>query len=144
MKKILLLFTIAFYFSVAASAQSDSAFLVTFNQQVDDDVVKKNIAALENAYADDFVFSHGSGKVEGKAPWLKSAGKGLFISRKHDSVKVELHNDVAIVKGKLSVAKTNKEKTDRYHLYYIRVYAKRAQRWQMISHSTTSEYHEKD
>ncbi len=144
MKKLLSLFIAAFCFSASSIAQSDSSFLITFNQQVDDDVVKKNIAALENAYADDFVFSHGSGKVEGKVPWLRSAGKGLFISRKHDSVKVELHNDVAIVKGKLSVAKTNKEKTDRYHLYYIRVYAKRAQRWQMISHSTTSEYHEKD
>ena len=106
-------------------------------------MVQKNIADLEKAYADDFVFSHGSGKVEGKATWLKSAGKGLFISRKHDSVKVELHHDVAIVKGKLSVAKTNKEKTDRYHLYYIRVYTKRNQQWQMISHSTTAEYHEK-
>ena len=82
-------------------------------------MVKKNIPSLEKAYADDFVFSHGSGKVEGKAPWLKSAGRGLFLSRKHDSVKVEMHPDVAVVKGKLSVAKTNKEKTDRYHLYYI-------------------------
>lgn len=123
-------------------AQSDSAFLVAFNQQVDDDVVKKNITALEKAYADDFVFSHGSGRVEGKAPWLKSAGKGLFLSRTHDSVKVEMHPGVAIVKGKLSVSKTNKDKTDRYHLYYIRVYAKRNNGWQMISHSTTAEYHE--
>lgn len=144
MKKYLLFFITCFCFLHESKAQSDSLFLLAFNQQVDDNVVKKDITALEKSYADDFIFSHGSGKVEGKAPWLKSAGKGLFISRKHDSVKVELHNDVAIVKGKLSVAKTNKEKTDRYHLYYIRVYAKRNNNWQMISHSTTSEYHEKD
>lgn len=144
MKKYLFLIVTCFCLLQKTKAQSDSLFLVAFNQQVDDNVVSKNIAALEKAYADDFIFSHGSGKVEGKAPWLKSAGKGLFISRKHDSVKVELHNDVAIVKGKLSVAKTNKEKTDRYHLYYIRVYAKRNNVWQMISHSTTSEYHEKN
>lgn len=144
MKKYFSLFVLCFCILHEASAQSDSLFLLAFNQQVDDNVVMKNITALEKMYADDFIFSHGSGKVEGKAPWLKSAGKGLFISRKHDSVKVELHNDVAVVKGKLSVAKTNKEKTDRYHLYYIRVYAKRDKDWQMISHSTTSEYHEKD
>jgi hypothetical protein len=143
MKKTFLLMTGYFLMLISASAQSDSSFLVTFNQQIDDDVVKKNIPSLEKAYADDFVFSHGSGKVEGKAPWLKSAGKGLFLSRTHDSVKVEMHPDVAVVKGKLSVAKTNKEKTDRYHLYYIRIYAKRANQWQMISHSTTAEYHEK-
>ena len=143
MKKLLFLVATCFCVLSESKAQPDSLFLVAFNQQVDDNVVKKNIADLEKAYADDFVFSHGSGKVEGKAPWLKSAGKGLFISRTHDSVKVELHKDVAIVKGKLSVAKTNKEKTDRYHLYYIRVYAKRDNNWQMISHSTTAEYHEK-
>lgn len=143
MKKTFLLMAGYFLILMSANAQSDSSFLVRFNQQIDDDVVKKNIPSLEKAYADDFVFSHGSGRVEGKAPWLKSAGKGLFISRTHDSVKVEMHPDVAIVKGKLSVAKTNKEKTDRYHLYYIRVYAKRNNTWQMISHSTTAEYHEK-
>ena len=142
MKKLLILVSLACCFLSDVKAQADSSFLLVLNQQVDDNVVKKNIPELEKVYANDFVFSHGSGKVEGKAGWLVSAGKGLFLSRTHDSVKVELHKDVAVVKGKLSVAKTNKEKTDRYHLYYIRVYAKRDNRWQMISHNTTAEYHE--
>ena len=142
MKKLLLLVSLACCFLSDVKAQADSSFLLALNQQVDDNVVKKNIPELEKVYANDFIFSHGSGKVEGKAGWLVSAGKGLFLSRTHDSVKVELHKDVAVVKGKLSVAKTNREKTDRYHLYYIRVYAKRDNRWQMISHNTTAEYHE--
>lgn len=143
MKKYFLLIAGCFVFLMNAAAQQDSIFIVDLNQQTDDYVVQKNIASLEKIYADDFVFSHGSGKVEGKAGWLKSAGKGLFISRKHDSVKVELHREVAIAKGKLTVVKNNKEKTDRYHLYYIRVYAKRNGAWQMISHNTTAEFHEK-
>lgn len=143
MKKYFLLIAVGLCVLQKAHAQPDSLLLVEFNQQIDNYVVKKDIPSLQKAFADDFVFSHGSGKVEGKEGWLKSAGKGLFISRNHDSVKVELHQDVAIVKGKLSVAKTNREKTDRYYLYYIRVYAKRNNAWQMISHSTTSEFHEK-
>ena len=143
MKRPLVVFLFCLLIHQVTKAQSDSSLLLTLNQQVDNDVVKKDITALQKVYAADFIFSHGSGKVEGKDSWLKSAGKGLFISRNHDSVKVELHNDVAIVKGKLAVVKTNKDKTDRYHLYYIRVYAKRANAWQMISHSTTSEFHEK-
>ena len=142
MKSAAILF-IAFCLSVTALAQGDSSNLVVINQQIDNHVVNKNLFALEQLYADDFVFSHGSGKVEGKVSWLKSAAKGLFVSRLHDSVKVELHNDVAVVKGKLSVVKKNKDAEDRYHLYYIRVYAKRPSGWQMISHSTTSEFHEK-
>jgi uncharacterized protein DUF4440 len=144
MKKYFFLMVPCFFILTTTEAQSDSLFLVVLNQQVDDNVVKKNMADLEQVFANDFVFSHGSGKVEGKDGWLRSAAKGLFISRKHDSVKVELHQDVAIVKGKLLVSKKNKDKTDRYHLYYIRVYVKRDDRWRMISHSTTSEYHEKD
>lgn len=143
MKKYFLLIAVGFCALQKSNAQSDSLLLAELNQQIDNYVVKKDIASLEKVYAADFVFSHGSGKVEGKEGWLKSAGKGLFISRNHDSVKVELHKEVAIVKGKLTVAKTNKDKTDRYHLYYIRVYAKRNNAWQMISHSTTSEFHEK-
>ena len=137
----LLVATIVFTVS-SAGAQSDSSLLVKLNQDIDQNVVNRNMAALENAYADDFIFSHGSGKVEGKTSWLKSAGKGLFVSRNHDSVTVEMHRDVAVVKGKLSVVKNNKEKTERYHLYYIRVYANRNGKWQMLSHSTTREYRE--
>ena len=126
------------------SAQvADSNFIILRNQQIDTYVVEHNTTALDSLYADDFVFSHGSGRVEGKQGWFTSVAKGSFLSRLHDSVTVEFHPQLAIVRGKLSVQKKNKEKTDRYHLYYVRVYALRKNTWQMISHITTREYHEK-
>jgi hypothetical protein len=142
MKKsyILLLLIINGFLVQAQSA--DSSLLITLNQQIDNYVVEQNITALDKLYADDFVFSHGSGRVEGKKGWFVSVSKGSFIARTHDSVKVELHPELAVVKGKLSVHKKGKEKTDRYHLTYIRVYAYRSKQWQLVSHSTTSEYHE--
>ncbi len=121
---------------------ADSNFLLIRNQQIDNYVVQHNTSALDSLYADDFVFSHGSGRIEGKKGWFTSVEKGSFISRQHDSVSVEFHPDLAIIKGKLSVQKKGKEKTDRYHLHYIRVYALRKNSWQMISHITTREYHE--
>ena len=123
-------------------AQSDSSLLISLNQQIDNWVVKQNVADLEKVYAEDFVFSHGSGKVEGKKGWMVSVGKGNFLSRQHDSVTVELHPALAILRGKLSVEKKNKDKVDRYHLKYIRVFAYREKQWQLISHVTTSEWHE--
>lgn len=102
---------------------SDSSFLISRNQQIDTYVVEHNTTALDSLYAEDFVFSHGSGRIEGKKGWLTSVEKGSFISRQHDSVTVEWHPQLAILRGKLTVQKKGKEKTDRYHLYYIRVYA---------------------
>jgi hypothetical protein len=105
-------------------------------------VVQKDTNWLRTRYADDFVFSHGSGKVEGRAGWLITVGRTNYPSRLHDSVKVELHPGIAVVKGKMAISRTGKEKTDRYHLRYIRVYAWREKDWQLVSHSTTHEWHE--
>lgn len=145
MKKLYLLLVAAcstMLLTTQANNNADSNTILVLNQQIDDLVVQQNTTALDNLYAADFVFSHGSGKVEGKSGWFRSVAKGNFLLRKHDSVTVELHPGIAIVKGKLSVHKKNKEKTDRYHLKYIRVFALRNNAWQLISHSTVSEYHE--
>ncbi|MEO7265600.1 MAG: nuclear transport factor 2 family protein [Ferruginibacter sp.] len=146
MKKITLLSVSFLCFVSFITAQvttiADSNIIIKLNQQIDDLVVQKNTNALDDLYADDFVFSHGSGRIEGKQGWFKSVANGGFLLRQHDSVTVELHPDIAIVKGKLSVQKKNKDKTESYHLKYIRVYALRHQRWLMISHITFYEYHE--
>lgn len=117
--------------------------LISINQQIDDYVVQRNTEALDKLYAGDFVFSHGSGRVEGKAGWFKSVAKGSFVSRQHDSVTVELHPGTAILRGKLSVHKKTEKESSRYHLKYIRVYGLRDKQWQMISHVTYWEMHER-
>jgi hypothetical protein len=143
MKKIKILVFIGFLLCNVSQAQpGDSSYLIALNQRIDDHVVKQDTSALKMIYAEDFVFSHGSGKIEGKAGWMRSVGKGNFIARQHDSVTVELHPALAILRGKLSVQKNNKEKIDKYHLKYIRVYAYREKNWWLVSHVTTSEWHE--
>ncbi len=143
-KTTLLLLLIPFVVLQAqVSEQTDSSFILVLNQQIDNYVVKQQVELLSKFYADDFVFSHGSGKVEGREGWLKSVAKGNFLLRQHDSVTVEMHQELAIVRGKLSVHKNNKDKIDRYHLKYFRLYAYRNNQWQLISHITTSEWHEK-
>jgi len=146
MKRVIILFLVSVFLigSVKGqqSAKSDSGYLVLLNQRIDDYVVQKNLAALDTLYVADFVFSHGSGKVEGKPGWLATVGRTDYTLRRHDSVTAEVHPDMAIVKGKMSIQRINKDKTDRYYLKYIRVYAPRKNRWQMVSHSTTFEQHE--
>ncbi|HMR92851.1 MAG TPA: nuclear transport factor 2 family protein [Chitinophagaceae bacterium] len=141
MKAIILTATLViFSLSLAARQGSDSLLLVQLNQQIDQEVVEKNIAALQERYAHDFVFTHGTGHVEGKESWLKAVARGSFVSRQHDSVLVEMHAGVGIVRGKLTVSRKNDNGQDGYFIKYVRVYALRADRWQMISHYTFFEH----
>jgi len=126
-----------------AFAQRDSEILLSINAQVDEAVVKKNIDVLEKHYADDFVFTHGTGFIEGKASWIKNVANPntKFVSRVQDSTTVELHNDVALVIGKIEITRKDKDKNIAYGIWYIRVYRKKNNLWQMISHRTTREWH---
>jgi len=137
---------IAFLFvcrsSMAQPRSADSSLLISQNQQIDDDVVSQNLQRLSETYADDFVFSHGSGRVDNKYSWLKSVGKGGFLKRTHDSTTVEMHDQIAIVRGKLHVHKKTATGINAYQLWYVRVYSQKSGRWQLMSHITTTEFHD--
>jgi ketosteroid isomerase-like protein len=124
-----------------AQTSNDSSHLLQLNQQIDQYVVERNVAALDSLYAADFVFSHGSGRIEGKAGWMKTVGRADYPLRQHDSVRVELHGSLALLRGKMNIEKKGKEKTDKYFLRYIRLYARRDHSWQLVSHQTFYEQH---
>lgn len=114
------------------------------NRLVDNAVVAKDIEKLKKHYADDFVFTHGTGLIDSKESWITNIqrmGEARFVSREHDSTTVELHGNVAIIFGKLSVVREAKQQIRRYYLHYVRVYVLRNDVWQMISHKTTKEWH---
>lgn len=125
----------------------DSTLIKTINdlnRKIDHAVVSKNIQFLEQHYGEDFVFTHGTGLIDSKRSWIETVktNKG-FASREHDSTIVELHKDIAILTGKLTVGRLApaKDGTLKYSLRYVRVFALRNRKWEMISHRTTSEWH---
>ena len=115
------------------------------NRAIDRAVVNRDLTTLQKHYGEDFVFTHGTGNVDSKESWLKSIQKltddNRYTSREHDSTQVELHDDIAIITGKLSVIRLTPKETKRYALRYVRVYALRKKTWQLISHRTTEEWH---
>ncbi len=136
------------FFIVGAKAQtvkiiSLQTLIDSVNRFIDRSVVQKKITLLKKYYADDFVFTHGTGLVDSKTSWIKNVSDTAvhYISREHDSTNVELHKDVAIVTGILSVRRQMPAKINAYALRYVRVFAFRQNQWQMISHRTTSEWH---
>jgi ketosteroid isomerase-like protein len=114
------------------------------NRKIDRAVVSKDFQILQQHYGDDFVFTHGTGLVDSKKSWTDAIRKSKgYVSREHDSTNVELHGDIAIVNGKLTVGRLEpaKDGTTKYSLRYVRVFVLRKGNWQMISHRTTSEWH---
>lgn len=137
----LFLFLFAF---LAATAQTDvEQALEELNQRIDNAVVKKELPLLHTFYADDFVFTHGTGVVDSKTSWLDEVAKSTtrFISRLHDSTTVEVHDRLAIIAGRLLVTRQQDTGTAQYGIRYVRIYVKRKKQWQLISHRTVKEWH---
>ena len=131
----------------AQSSPPDSALINLINdtnRKIDRAVVAKDIKFLEQHYGEDFVFTHATGLVDSKKSWLESIQRNKgYAAREHDSTVVELHKDIAILSGKLTVTRLEpaKDGTLKYSLRYVRVFALRKKNWQMISHRSTSEWH---
>jgi ketosteroid isomerase-like protein len=132
-------------FAFAQPSDSDVKKLVDdLNRKIDRAVVAKDFQTLEKHYGNDFVFTHGTGLVDSKKSWIEAIKRNKgYVSREHDSTTVELHGDVAVINGKLTVGRIEpaKDGTTKYSLWYVRVFAFRKNHWEMISHRTTSEWH---
>jgi len=99
------------------------------------------MATLQTYYADDFYFLHATGKIDNKASWMKSVSNpnSQTLSREHDSVMVELHDNVALLTGTLSVQFPPNTRAG-YAIRYIRVYALRNEGWRLLSHPSTAQW----
>jgi hypothetical protein len=72
---------------------------------------------------------------------MKTVGRTKYQMRQHDSVTVEQHKEVAIVKGAMYIERMGKTELAKYRLKYVRVFVLRERRWQLVSHSTVYEEH---
>ena len=141
---LLVIFTFCKSVCFAQDEDDTKKLIDDINKLLDRSVVSQDVATLMKYYGDDFYFKHSTGQIDSKESWITSI-KNLkegnrFTSREHDSTEVELHGDVAIIAGKLSVARQAKSGIRKYYLHYIRVYALRNKTWQLISHRTTKEW----
>jgi ketosteroid isomerase-like protein len=120
----------------------DSAKIATVvdstNRALDRAIVAKDGAFLQKHYADDFVFHHGSGMVDNKQSWINfvTSDKANYKSREHDSISVEVHKNIAIVKGMLTISNPTNNQPNTYAIKYYRTYVYRHKNWQLLSHNT--------
>ena len=119
-----------------------AADVLAFEQQIEEAIVRGDVAFVDRATSADFTFVHGDGWTHGgqplmsddKAAFLKRVADQEYLVHDLDQVKVELHGDVAITSGRyvsLFVPRNRNPSTPAR-----RVYARRNGQWQFLSHRT--------
>ena len=132
--------------SSAATAAHDTATeVLAFERAIEAAVVRGDVAFVDAATAATFTFTHGDGWTSGGAPlrvdtradWMATVAKAPYASRVLDSVKTEVHGDVVITYGRY-VGRFKDAAPGRrtFTVWYERVYAKRDDKWQYLSHRT--------
>ena len=131
-------------FAVNNPADSTAKKLDDLNRFIDHAVVKKDGAALDSLYADDFMFTHGTGQIDHKASWIKGVmdPKTKYLSREHDSTIVELHDQLAMIYSKLTIVRQNENAPIKYAIKYVRVFIFKNRHWQMISHRSVQQWND--
>jgi len=121
---------------------SSIATIEAVNKRIEEAVVLKDFPSLEALYADEFLFTHGTGLVQTKCQWLDSlrSHETRYVSRQLDSTSIELHAETATVTGRLLVCRQSEAGETRYGLQYVREYSMKTGLWQLISHRTTMQW----
>ena len=127
-------------------ASTDAAAeVLAFERAMEAAVVRGDVAYVDRVSSPDLTFTHGDGWTTGGKPllvddrksFLKRVENKQYNVRDLDSVKVEMHGDIAITYGRY-VAQNRTGDSDKawFAVWFERVYAKRDGRWLYVSHRT--------
>lgn len=108
-----------------------------FDERVEAATTRHDVDFFAAVLADDVRFTHGTGLVQNRQQWLEAVRKsaGQIVVRDLDSVEVEPHGDVVETVGHIHV-QVKGEKPREYHIWYVRLYSRRHQTWQLLSNRT--------
>ena len=125
---------------VIIAQNSDEAVLRSLERAQANAVVEMDFDVLEEIYADDFIFTHGTGEVHDKTRWFDALSSGRdYLSREHEMIEIELHDDLGIVYGVLLVHAKINGIEGQFRARYVRVYEQRGDRWLLVSHRTVDQ-----
>lgn len=124
---------------------SAAAEVLEFERNMEAAVVRGDVAYVDKASAENLIFTHGDGWTTGGKPllvddkksFLKRVENKQYLVRDLDSVKAEMHGDIAITYGRY-VAQNRLGDPGKawFSVWFERVYAKRDGHWLYVSHKT--------
>jgi Domain of unknown function (DUF4440) len=129
--------------SVTSTAAAEE--VLAFERALEAAVVRGDVAYVERVSAPDLTFTHGDGWTTGGKPlmvddreaFLNRVRNKQYNARDLDSVRVELHGDIAITYGRyVAQNRTGNPGQSWFSVWFERVYAKRDGHWLYVSHRT--------
>lgn len=131
--------------AVSADSSAAAAEVLAFERAMEAAVVRGDVAYVERVSAPDLSFTHGDGwtnggqplLVDNRASFLKRVENKQYNLRDLDSVKIEMHGNVAITYGRY-IAQNRVGPPDHvwFSVWFERVYEKRDGHWLYVSHRT--------
>ena len=149
---VAVLVIVAPLYASAQKAHDDPAVaeVLAFERNVEAAIVRGDVEFMDRACAPTFSFTHGDGwttggqplRVDNRAQWLALVKSAPYASRELDSVRVEMHGDIAVTYGRyVARMKGGDPERQQFDLWFERVYARRNGRWQYLSHRTVDGPH---
>lgn len=124
---------------------AEAAQVLAFERAMEAAVVRGDVAYVDSVSAPDLTFTHGDGWTTGGKPllvddrksFLKRVENKQYNFRDLDSVKVEMHGDIAITYGRyVAQNRTGPPDQSWFSVWFERVYEKRGGKWLFVSHRT--------
>ncbi len=132
-----------------AALSADSAAVAAIEQRREDASISGDMTFLERLYSPSFRFTHFGGRSESREEVLSAMRERLrpgvvpavrTLSRMIDSLKVELHGDVAFTSGRIHVRREGGDPSQReYIIRYVRVYGRSKDGWKLLTHRTVGQ-----
>jgi len=129
----------------AATVSPEAEEVLAFERAMEAGVVRGDVSYVDSVSAPDLTFTHGDawttgGKpllVDNKKTFLQRVQNKQYNARDLDSVKVEMHGDIAITYGRyVAQNRTAKPEQSWFSVWFERVYEKRDGHWLYVSHRT--------
>jgi hypothetical protein len=127
------------------NSSNAAAEVLAFERAMEAAVVRGDVAAVDRMSAPNLSFTHGDGWTHGgkpllvddRAAFLERVKNKQYNVRDLDSVKVEMHGDIAITYGRY-IAQNRIPPPDKewFSVWFERVYEKRNGQWLYVSHRT--------
>jgi ketosteroid isomerase-like protein len=134
--KLILTLTLLFTLSLANAQSADEKAVAAAEKARFEAQVSKNYDALNQILAEDLVYVHSNGNVDGKSSYIQSIkdGKSSYISIDPQEMKVRLYGNTAIINGVCAVKLGAADgKVNDIKLRYTDVYVKKDKQWQMVT-----------
>jgi ketosteroid isomerase-like protein len=124
---------------LAAQADSGQKAVLQRDQLWAEAVVKGDVTALHDVYADDLVYVHSGGNAETKDEFIRRVETGGL---KYESLtlvdpKARVYGDAAVVNGMFDVRVMVDGEPVKTRVVYVHVYTRQGGRWRMVAHQTT-------